>query len=565
MTQAMLVVSRGEQSRSVALNPKGVVLGRNPACDVVLDSRRVSRRHAVVFRDPFGRWLIEDLASRHGVWVGRERIRARAMLPGERFEIGPFSLAVTPAGDRSVSAEASGASTAVFVDDAPTKIAPATQESRVLDRPQIHRLNQIAGRLAELTDPDELYGNVCARLAGLLGGVAMVLRLPGADQAFTGSPETLACRFGESTEDLGERGRGNLRLSRRVLDVLRDEGRAVLASSIHRADADLELTVIDHHTPRAVLAAPITDVGDRLDVLYLDVPGDCANASTLDFVEAVARQIGYACKGLLLAEERAERKALDRQLELARQIQAGLVPTEIQPVPGLDVSVHYQPAMWVGGDYCDTWELADGRVALAIGDVCGKGLPASLLMANLQATLRATTMFCFVAAETMAHVNRLIAQNLPEGLFVTLFLGMFDPASGALEYVNAGHLLPVAVRPGQAPSLLGRPENRPVGVHDGPFHGVVETLPPGTGLVIFTDGVTEAAGSDGEQFGMDRLQAAVGDISAVSAEGLVEAITKSAETFRQPLPQQDDVTVFALLYRGLPDAPDADVPGEPTN
>lgn len=551
MAKATLTIARQGQTESVELDPRGTVVGRNPACDVVLESGRVSRRHALVFQDPFGRWIVEDLGSRHGVWVHQERIEARAVLPGESFRIGPFSLSVSQETDRQIAPDPStSASTTVIEDDSPAKIMTATEAGQALDRVQIRRLNEIADRMAELTDPDALYRQVCECLSGPMGGLAAVVRVPGPSEDFSGSPEILACRFAAGRDDLDARGRGNLHLSRRVLEAVRAEGKSVMASSLPRQDVELHLTVVDRHTPRVVLAAPITDVARIVDVLYLDVPSDRSAEGTLDFVEAVARQVRYARKGLLLAEESARRHVLDHQLELARKIQSKLVPTDMAQVAGIDVCVCYRPAMWVGGDYCDTWLLEDGRVALAIGDVCGKGLPAAMLMANLQATLRTTTAFCFETPLAMEHVNRLLSENLPEGMFVTLFLGVFDPASGALEYVNAGHMPPVMIGPGRGALLLGEPENRPVGVHEGPFEGHVQTIEPGTGLVVITDGITEAASPGGEQFGIARVRAVLEAADLASAESMIRSVTTAAEAFRQPLPQQDDVTVFGLLYRG---------------
>ena len=551
MAKATLTISRQGQTRAVELDPRGTVIGRNPACDVVLDSGRVSRRHVLVFQDPFGRWIVEDIGSRHGVWVRQERIETRAVLPGEWFRVGPFGLSVSEETDRQIAPDPSAsASTTLIEDDSPAEILPPAEPGQALDRVQIRRLNEIADHMAELADPDALYRQVCDHLAGPMGGLAAVVRVPGPSESFAGSADILACRFANAREDLDARGRGNLRLSRRVLEAVRAEGRSVMASSARRPDVELHLTVVDQHTPRVVLAAPITDPARTVDVLYLDIPSDRPGEGTLDFVEAVARQVRYARKGLLLSEENARRHVLDHQLELARKIQLKLVPTDIAPLAGVDICVCYRPAMWVGGDYCDTWLLADGRVALAIGDVCGKGLPAALLMANLQAALRTTTAFCFVAPQAMGHVNRLLSENLPEGMFVTLFLGIFDPASGSLEYVNAGHMPPVTVAPDHGVLPLGQPENQPVGVHEGPFEGGVQNIVPGTGLIVITDGITEATASGGEQFGIARVRTALEAADLASAESMIQAVMTAAEAFRQPLPQQDDVTVFGLLYRG---------------
>ena len=321
-----------------------------------------------------------------------------------------------------------------------------------------------------------------------------------------------------------------------------------MASNARQSQADLTLTIVDQNTPRKVFCAPISEPGETIDVLYVDVPSERGAEGTLDFVQAVARQVNLVRRSLLFAEERAERRVLDQQLALARQIQAKLIPTDVGPVAGVDLSICYRPAMWVGGDYCDTWLLADGRVAFTVADVCGKGLPAAMIMSNLQAALRTTTAFCADPAEIIGHVNRQMSGNLPDGLFVTLFLGVFDPRTGRLEYVNAGHLLPVAAR-ADGVGKLGRPTNQPIGVHEGDFEGQSEQIAPGTGLVVYTDGITEAADSDGAMLGVEGILNVLAGRPAVSASWMVQTIIDATEAHRRGLPPQDDITVLALLYQ----------------
>jgi len=271
----------------------------------------------------------------------------------------------------------------------------------------------------------------------------------------------------------------------------------------------------------------------------------------LDFVRAVARQASFARKGLLFAEAKAERRVLDRQLTLAREIQATLTPTELVQVPGVDVGLCYRPAMWVGGDYCDMWPLEDGRMAFAIGDVSGKGLPAAMVMSNLQAALRTTMAFCSEPAEAMGHVDQHLSRSMPERMFVTMFLGVFNPADGKLVYVNAGHILPVLAGPGPATRELGTPTNPPVGVFVTEFQAAEEIIGPDTSVLVVTDGITETMSPAGDEFGPGRLLELLGASPAKTASEIVDVVTNAAEQFRADLPQGDDVTVFAFRsFRG---------------
>jgi serine phosphatase RsbU (regulator of sigma subunit) len=298
-----------------------------------------------------------------------------------------------------------------------------------------------------------------------------------------------------------------------------------------------------------VVCAPIATGKAGLDCLYLDLPADARGESLLEFVQAVVRQVGLVRKGLLWAEVNAERRTLDCQLALARQIQSRLVQTQAPEVPGIDVAVCYQPAMWVGGDYCDLWSLPDGRLAFAVADVAGKGLSAAMVMSNLHAALHTAMSYCPRPAEAVTQVNQHLCGHLPGTMFVTLFLGVLEPRSGQLTYVDAGHGLALLLRRNGQACVLDQMDNPVLGAFDSAFEARHQELPPGTGLLIVTDGITESLSPASEQFGMARLQAAAAVAPLVSAEQLVQAVLQAASNFRQDGPAYDDLTVLTLLNR----------------
>jgi phosphoserine phosphatase RsbU/P len=237
------------------------------------------------------------------------------------------------------------------------------------------------------------------------------------------------------------------------------------------------------------------------------------------------------------------------RLESARQVQMRLTPQHLPQVSGVDVAFDYRPAQVVGGDYCDVWLLQDGRLAFAVGDVAGKGLPGAMVMANLQALLHAGTAFCAGPAQAIAYVNQHLRQHLADGPFVTLFLGLLEVGTGRLEYVNAGHLPPLVVR-GALVEPLGQPINTVLGVGDASFAADVEMLAPGSGLVAFTDGVTEAESPDGELFGFGRLKRVLAGAARAKAEQVVQAVVEATVTFSGAGPLGDDMTVLAVRWLG---------------
>ena len=537
------------------MDPHGVLIGRDPKGDGVLESSRVSRQHARLFRDPFGRWIVEDLDSQRGVVIGEERVQACAVLPGQRITIGPYTLKILEPLERHPAADGSASRVNVSVGEAGDiqAVDEESDEPKPLSRVWLAELTRIVDRMEELTAPRELYPEVCRCLATGPSTAALVVRLSRSQQQVPSTPEVVACHLGGKAGSSSEPRVPNLHLSRRVLEAVRSKNQPVMAKSVHTADSFSTLTVEDEQTPRAVFCAPVSDGQNLVDVLYLDTPFDDGAVEVFDFVQAVARQVRLARRSLLLLDLKAEKRVLDHQLAMARSIQSRLTPARMPDVPGVDGAFHYEPAMWVGGDYCDVWLLPDGRLAFAVGDVSGKGLPAAMVMANLQAALRTATSFCDQPAEAVEHLNRHLCRHLPEDMFVTFFLGLFEPASGRLEYVNAGHLPPLLLQAGAPPVELPLPGNPVLGVLADPFTSEVQIIAPNAGLLVVTDGITEARSPAGEELGAEGLAKALRKLRVRSAKQIVAAAQKAAADTRGFLPQQDDITIFALFRHGVED------------
>jgi len=238
------------------------------------------------------------------------------------------------------------------------------------------------------------------------------------------------------------------------------------------------------------------------------------------------------------------------KLESARRVQMHLTPQHLPRMSGVDVAFDYRPAQVVGGDYCDAWPLRDGRLAFAVGDVAGKGLPGAMVMANLQALLHAGTAFCAGPAQAMVYVNQHLRQHLSDGPFVSLFLGLLEVGTGRLEYVNAGHLPPLLVRTGSSVEPVGQPANMILGIGDDPFTADVEMLAPEACLVAFTDGITESESPDGDLFGLDRLRRTLQAAAGTQAEQLVRAVVEAGAAFSGAGPRADDMTILAIRWLG---------------
>ena len=253
-------------------------------------------------------------------------------------------------------------------------------------------------------------------------------------------------------------------------------------------------------------------------------------------------------------DERARSSAawtvLPREIETARDVQRCLLPQAYPTVDGLDYVGWSRAARGVTGDYYDFVPLPDGRLAVTVGDVCGKGVPAALVMAALRAYLRGATSQCQADPRALVTMtNDLLYESVPTGRFATLFYGVYDPPSRTLEYVNAGHLPPLLLDSDNGRCRRQRLETG--GVAIGLMPGAQYAsgrirLEPGDRLVAFTDGITEALSADGEEWGEDRLIALLETCALSGARGLADAVLAGVEDFAHGTSQYDDMTVAVL-------------------
>jgi sigma-B regulation protein RsbU (phosphoserine phosphatase) len=249
-----------------------------------------------------------------------------------------------------------------------------------------------------------------------------------------------------------------------------------------------------------------------------------------------------------IGREMAQRERLNRELEIAQEVQAHFFPQRLPTVPGLDYCGHCRPAREVGGDYYDFLELPEGRLGIAIGDVSGKGIGAALMMANLEASLRAQASVSHDLAELMKRVDKLIFEASSANHYATLFYAEYDPRNRQLSYVNAGHNPPVILRKSAPACEVLRLET------GGPVIGLLrqgyqqESLPlePGDQVVLFTDGVSESMNARNEEWGEDRLIQLAKTCHGLPASETMTLILAAADAFAAGASQHDDMTLVVL-------------------
>ncbi len=276
------------------------------------------------------------------------------------------------------------------------------------------------------------------------------------------------------------------------------------------------------------------------------------SATDLRLLRGVATQAGLALENSRLAAavvaEAAHRERLNREVEIAREVQERLFPQRLPTVSGVDFGGACRPALGVGGDYYDFIALPGGGLGLAIADVSGKGIGAALLMASLQASLRGQTIAATGGvARILSDVNRLVFDASPDNRYATFFYARYDPRTRDLTYVNAGHCPPMLLRDGGRQVIRLAAGGTVIGLFEN-ASWTEETvrLSPGDYLVAYSDGISEAFNGDDEEFGEGRLMTAAAACLSLDAAAAVARLLAATDAFVAGAPQSDDMTIVVL-------------------
>src|SRR6476620_12003066 len=298
---------------------------------------------------------------------------------------------------------------------------------------------------------------------------------------------------------------------------------------------------------RSEMVAPIISNTEVIGVF--DLESDELNAYSEDDLQVLAllaSQVAIIIEKVMLHEQLIEKKRLEGQLEVARQVQLELLPARDPQLDGYDISAYNFPTEEVSGHYYDWVQIFEDQIGLVIADVSGKGVPAALLMAFLRASLRAATHIGYSPHISMANVNYLLWESIERNQFVTAFYGILDVTNKTLTYTNAGHNPPILLKQNGDFKFIDR-GSIPLGMfRDTRYHEYYLTIEPGEMLVLYTDGVTEAQNPKGEEYGRDRLARAVTANRGLNARDLIAALHKEVVDWTDGKGATDDVTFFVI-------------------
>lgn len=334
---------------------------------------------------------------------------------------------------------------------------------------------------------------------------------------------------------------------------------------------DIEIILSDINMPEMdglTLLAKVNEMRNpALKVIMVSAYGDMGNIrqamnnGAFDFatkpidlddlsvtIEKAIDQINYVHQ---MQKEHSQLESLKGDLAIASEIQQAILPRVFPPFPEiadkLDIAASMTPAKDVGGDFYDLFRIDDERIGFVIADVSGKGIPAAIFMAVSRTLIRATGVRGGSPAECIAYSNKLLAAESVDCMFVTVFYGIININTGEINYCNAGHNPPYVLKHDGKVEPLPTMGDCMVGAIDGlPYHEATLQLEKGDALVMYTDGVTEAMNIDYQQFGEERLEETLEDVTMHNCQEMVDAIKSDVAAFAGEAEQSDDITVLTL-------------------
>jgi sigma-B regulation protein RsbU (phosphoserine phosphatase) len=335
-----------------------------------------------------------------------------------------------------------------------------------------------------------------------------------------------------------------------------------------RADRDIEVVLTDINMPvmdGLTLVAKLADLGRPVQPVIVSAYGDMTNIRTAmnrgafdfltkpidfqDFEITIAKTLRHVEETKEALQVRHQLAAVQVELNLARDIQQSILPQDVPLFPELDVQAVMMPARKVGGDFYDFFRLDQHRLGFILGDVSGKGIPAALFMVRCLTFLRAIVPYAGTPIQCLKELNAHLHQRNEVEMFVTLVYGVVDTRTGRLQYSNAGHVPPYLISEGrvQPLDLVGSPM---LGVfQDLSFTQGEMALRPGDGLLLYTDGVTEALDGRRQQFSPARLESVLREGDGWSAGTMVQGVVDAVRQFAGEAPQSDDIAVLAMRYQ----------------
>jgi phosphoserine phosphatase RsbU/P len=542
------ILSPDGKSRVIELTGERITLGRSSASELCFpDDTGLSRQHLAFEREGNGDvWSLSDLKSKNGTILnGAKLVQRTTLKSGDRVMAGHLILVYDGTAARTSRPvvvfdpldereEHTSSSTVITNLQGAIKPAKADGDSGVAAA-QVSALIRAGNELAGHRPLPELFRFI----------LDLAIQAVKADRGVL-----LTLEDGELVVR-ANKGEG-FRISSAVRDRVLNSGASVLVRDTSIDDAFRERRSIVEQNIRTLMAVPLQTQDQIIGIIYVDSPSLLREFTRddLSVLTVMANVAAIRIEQTRFAEIEQARQLMARDLEQAAEIQKSFLPGIAPQLRGLNLAGHNAACRTVGGDYYDFFKYENNRVAMVLGDVSGKGMPASLLMMGLQARVQVLIEEPKSLAEVMTKLNRITSANCPANRFISLFFCIVDGETGELIFCNAGHNPPLLIRAnGEYEQISG----------GGPVIGILPSieykefrlrLEEGDALVIYSDGVTEAANLQSEEFEVEGLADAVIKSRHLSASRIVEEVNRAVAEFTGTAPQSDDITL--IVAKRLP-------------
>lgn len=537
---AALIILEGPQpGLRYALNAERVRIGRGPDSEISLASSRVSRNHAQIHRVG-DEYFVEDLGSRNGTFINGLPIRGRIPLgPGDRLGVGEFTFGLEE--ETAVAQESEGS---IVIQE---KVDATVGNANLFTRDAAQKLQMVL----EITQELGTTLDVPSLLENLLD---MLLRLfPRADRGMVLRSEEgkLVVRAQQSRRA----GETDFSYSRTIVNQSLTEGIGILSEDTRFDQRFSHSQSLRGSSTHSLLCVPLISKGDRrLGVIQLERTSSGApfQPDDLHLLTTLALQVAVVLDHATLHAEQVRQEVLRKELAVARDIQQGFLPTDfsVPPGAGYELFASIIPAREVSGDLYDFFRLPDGRIALFVGDVSGKGMPAALFMVAVRTLARHLAPLGASPAETLTRLNGALAADNPTSMFVTLIYAIYDPGSGELMLTSGGHPSPLLLRPDATVTEVALPPGQLLGFSIGKFR-LQDTrvqLAAGETLIFYSDGFTETFAPDRDtMFDVQGLKQVFQSCATLPLRDCAKRAQTAVQAFAGSSEVQDDQTL--LLFR----------------
>jgi len=524
-------------------------IGRSARSDICIPDAFASRLHAEVRQEGESYWL-QDLGSANGTrYNGTVVSMPVPIFPGGEIQIGETVITfdqevVSQTKNATLIAENTQALDPSNTISLSRQKNPTSEilESQFSSRTDLLGLiSKVGVTLLSSSDLDDTLKQIANLVFDAVPADRCVLMLRDEDE--DGGMKIAVARERGSDEEPDE-----VRISRTVMEEVMVKHKSVLTSDA-QTDPKFASQTMALLGVRSVIAVPLSVTEEEVfGIIYADTPGleQTFTEEHLNILTTLGSVAAIRIENATLTEERLERERMERELELATEIQQRFQPSAPPQIEGYELQGISFACYEIGGDYYDFIPRPDGKMLIALGDVSGKGTAAALLMSSLHAAIHAQSVAGSDLTKMVTSVNKYLANNTPTNRFITFFVAELDPISGVLNYINAGHNPPMVARNGGKVEEL-QSGGFPLGIMaNAEFElGRIE-LNKGEGVVIFSDGVSEAATLEGEEYGNERLTEVIQKNIHRSAAGLRDKIESSLSAFTKTAPANDDITLVIV-------------------